>query len=53
MRVIETINNRHSYRGKYKPDTVPREDLMRPSGGRCRGRARGSQEEGVFRKSLV
>ncbi|SEL86857.1 Nitroreductase [Butyrivibrio sp. ob235] len=28
MRVIEAINNRHSYRGKYKPDPVPREDLI-------------------------
>ena len=27
MNVIETINVRHSYRGKYKPDKVPREDL--------------------------
>ena len=28
MNVIETINKRHSYRGKYKSDTVPREDLI-------------------------
>ncbi len=28
MNVIEAINNRHSYRGKYKPDAVPREDLI-------------------------
>ena len=28
MNVIETIEKRHSYRGKYKPDKVPREDLI-------------------------
>lgn len=28
MNTIETIKNRHSYRGKYKPDKVPREDLI-------------------------
>ena len=28
MSVIDTIRNRHSYRGKYRPDPVPREDLM-------------------------
>ena len=28
MNVIETINKRHSYRGKYKSDTVPKEDLI-------------------------
>ena len=28
MNVIEAINSRHSYRGKYKPDAVPREDLL-------------------------
>ena len=28
MSVIETIGKRHSYRGKYKPDPVPRKDLM-------------------------
>ena len=27
MNVIEAILNRHSYRGKYKPDPVPRSDL--------------------------
>ena len=26
--VIKTILNRHSYRGRYKPDPVPREDLQ-------------------------
>lgn len=25
---IDVINKRHSYRGKYKPDAVPREDLI-------------------------
>lgn len=29
MDVIEAIGNRHSYRGKYKPDPVPREDLVK------------------------
>lgn len=28
MNVIEAINNRHSYRGKYKSEKVPREDLI-------------------------
>ena len=28
MNIIETINKRHSYRGKYKSDAVPREDLI-------------------------
>ena len=28
MDAIEAILNRHSYRGKYRPDPVPREDLM-------------------------
>ena len=28
MNVIERIKNRHSYRGRYKPDKVPREDLV-------------------------
>ena len=28
MNVIEAINQRHSYRGKYKSNTVPREDLI-------------------------
>ena len=28
MNVTERINNRHSYRGTYKPDKVPREDLV-------------------------
>ena len=27
MNVMEAILNRHSYRGKYKPDPVPRSDL--------------------------
>ena len=27
MELIEAIQRRHSYRGKYKPDPVPREDL--------------------------
>ncbi len=27
MNVLEAIGRRHSYRGKYKPDPVPREDL--------------------------
>ena len=29
MNVIETISKRHSYRGTYKPDKVPREDLKK------------------------
>ena len=29
MNVIDIINNRHSYRGKYKDTPVPREDLTR------------------------
>ena len=29
MNVIETIESRRSYRGKYKPEPVPREDLKR------------------------
>ena len=28
MNVIDRIRNRHSYRGIYKPDKVPREDLI-------------------------
>ena len=28
MNIIDIINNRHSYRGKYKPISVPREDLI-------------------------
>jgi nitroreductase len=28
MNTIETIRKRRSYRGKYKPDRVPREDLI-------------------------
>ena len=28
MNTIETIKNRRSYRGKYKPDPVPKEDLL-------------------------
>ena len=28
MSIIDTISERHSYRGKYKPDTVPREHLI-------------------------
>ena len=28
MNAIETMLNRHSYRGKYLPDPVPREDLQ-------------------------
>lgn len=28
MSIIDTINNRHSYRGKYKAIPVPREDLI-------------------------
>ncbi|MEE3417441.1 MAG: nitroreductase family protein [Prevotella sp.] len=28
MSVIEIIKNRHSYRGVYKDDKVPREDLV-------------------------
>lgn len=28
MNVIETISKRHSYRGKFKPTPVPREDLI-------------------------
>lgn len=29
MSIIEIISNRHSYRGKYKTDRVPREDLIK------------------------
>ena len=29
MNVIEAIENRHSYRGKYRPTSVPREDLIK------------------------
>ena len=29
MELFEAINNRHSYRGKYKDTPVPREDLKR------------------------
>ena len=29
MNVTERIKNRHSYRGTYKPDKVPREDLTK------------------------
>lgn len=29
MNVIEAIENRHSYRGKYRPTPVPREDLIK------------------------
>ena len=29
MDVMEAISRRHSYRGKFKPDPVPREDLAR------------------------
>lgn len=29
MNVLEAILNRHSYRGKYRPDPVPREDLLK------------------------
>ncbi len=29
MNAIETINNRHSYRGKYLSKQVPREDLVK------------------------
>ena len=28
MRAIDAINNRHSYRGKFKSTSVPREDLI-------------------------
>lgn len=28
MNIIDTISNRHSYRGKYKSTPVPREDLI-------------------------
>ncbi|MBP3367620.1 MAG: nitroreductase family protein [Treponema sp.] len=28
MNTIEAINKRHSYRGKYKPNAVPKEDLI-------------------------
>ena len=28
MNTIQAVMNRHSYRGKYKPDPVPREDLL-------------------------
>lgn len=28
MGIIDIISNRHSYRGKYKPDKIPREDLI-------------------------
>ena len=29
MSILETISNRHSYRKTYKPDPVPREDLIK------------------------
>ena len=29
MSILDEILNRHSYRGKYKPDLVPREDLLK------------------------
>ena len=29
MNVIEAIEKRHSFRGSYKPDSVPREDLVK------------------------
>ena len=29
MSILDVIFNRHSYRGKYKPDPVPREDLLK------------------------
>ena len=29
MNVLEAINKRHSYRGKFKPDPVPRENLIK------------------------
>ena len=29
MNIVDCILSRHSYRGKYKPDPVPREDLKR------------------------
>ena len=29
MNAMEAILNRHSYRGKYRPDPVPREDLVK------------------------
>lgn len=29
MSILETINKRHSYRGTYKSDKVPREDLIK------------------------
>lgn len=28
MGIIDTINKRHSYRGKYQPTVVPKDDLM-------------------------
>ena len=38
MNTLETIRNRHSYRGKYLPTPVPREDLI-GSGPKCLIRA--------------
>ena len=29
MNVLEAINKRHSYRGKFKADLVPREDIIK------------------------
>lgn len=29
MSILETISERHSYRGKYRPDPVPRDDLIK------------------------
>ena len=29
MSILDTISNRHSYRKTYKPDSVPREDLIK------------------------
>ena len=29
MNVLEAISKRHSYRGRFKPDRIPREDLLK------------------------
>ena len=29
MNVLEAISKRHSYRGRFRPDPIPREDLVK------------------------
>ena len=55
MNTLETIRSRHSYRGKYLPTPVPREDLITimqagldaPSGRCCRRRSTRTKETTV------